>query len=71
MSFGSKLHARRLRVGPRILAVTILAAHRRVGEGGFSHRTSRSDSPPLGNFDSSTDPSENFTLFLGCRFSAS
>jgi hypothetical protein len=71
MSFGSKLHARRLRVGPRILAVTILAALRRVGEGGFSHRTNHSDSHPLGNFESSTDPSGNFTRFFGCRFSPS
>jgi hypothetical protein len=89
MSFGSKLHARRLRVGPRILAVTILAAHRWIGEGGFPHRATRSDPHqpaalqplavphllavphPLGNFDSSTDLSGNFTRFFCCRFSAS
>jgi hypothetical protein len=83
MSFGSKLHARRLRVGPRILAVTILAAHRWIGEGGFPHRATRSDPRqpaalqplavphPLGNFDSSTDLSGNFTRFFCCRFSAS
>jgi hypothetical protein len=76
MSFGSKLHARRLRVGPRILAVTILAALQRVGEGGFSRSSARSESHAsaphsLGNFDSSTDPSGNFTRFFRCRFSAS
>jgi len=83
MSFGSKLHARRLRVGPRILTVTILAAHRWIGEGGFPHRAARSNphqpaAPqplaiphPLGNFDSSTDLSGNFTRFFCCRFSAS